>query len=182
LLNLFCFRSVGGAPNPTLNSSIRGFIAKVKQEGRKGRKAFGKATDGDADRFGTVDPDGTVITADQVMGILTYDIGKRLIAKAEKEGIKDPDLTVIRTVVTSSFVDAVAAHLGIHVIETKIGFKYIVEQVLAKRKEGKTTVILGGEGSAHLAMEDMLSWDDGILMGWYLAGVAADIKACNAST
>lgn len=64
---------------------------------------------------------------------------------------------VARSVATSHLVDAVAAHHGIQVFETPVGFKYIGEHISNDR------IIIGGEESVGLSIKGHVPEKDGIL-------------------
>jgi len=68
---------------------------------------MGLGLDGDADRFGIVDKDGTWLTPNQILALALYHLKK-------KRGWTG---AVVRTVPTSHQVDAVAAMLGVKVHE-----------------------------------------------------------------
>jgi phosphoglucomutase len=108
---------------------------------------LGIATDGDADRFGVVDADGTFISANDVIAILV----DYLIESRGWEG------GVARSVATTHLVDRVAAHHGREVFETPVGFKYIGELINADR------IVLGGEESAGLSIKGHVPEKDGLL-------------------
>ena len=108
---------------------------------------LGVATDGDADRFGVIDSDGTFITPNQLIAVLTDYL-------AENRGWKKG---VARSVATSHLVDRVAADRGLKLYETPVGFKFIGE--LINRDE----IILGGEESAGLSIRGHYPEKDGIL-------------------
>lgn len=108
---------------------------------------IGLATDGDADRFGVIDRDGSFITPNQLIALL-------LGYLAETRGASGG---VARSVSTSHLVDRVAGKLGIPVYETPVGFKYIGELV------NKDAIILGGEESAGLTIRGHYPEKDGIL-------------------
>ena len=108
---------------------------------------LGLATDGDADRFGIIDSDGTFITPNQLIAVLTDYL-------AESRGWK---LGVARSVATSHLIDRVAADRGLKLYETPVGFKYIGELI------NKDEVILGGEESAGLSIRGHYPEKDGIL-------------------
>ena len=109
--------------------------------------ALGVATDGDADRFGIIDTDGTFITPNQLIAVLTDYL-------AESRGWKNG---VARSVATSHLVDRVAAERGLKLYETPVGFKFIGE--LINRDE----IVLGGEESAGLSVRGHYPEKDGIL-------------------
>ncbi|MEO6392437.1 MAG: phosphoglucomutase/phosphomannomutase family protein, partial [Pyrinomonadaceae bacterium] len=109
--------------------------------------ALGLATDGDGDRFGVVDRDGTFITPNQLIAILTDYLAD---SRGWTEG-------VARSVATSHLVDRVAKARGIPVHETPVGFKFIGE--LINRNE----IILGGEESAGMSIKGHYPEKDGII-------------------
>ena len=108
---------------------------------------LGVATDGDADRFGIIDSDGTFITPNQLIALLTDYL-------AESRGWTNG---VARSVATSHLVDRVAKERGLELHETPVGFKFIGE--LINRDE----IILGGEESAGLSIRGHYPEKDGIL-------------------
>jgi phosphoglucomutase len=108
---------------------------------------LGIATDGDADRFGVIDSDGTFITPNQLIAVLTDYL-------AESRGWTKG---VARSVATSHLVDRVAAERGLKLYETPVGFKFIGELI------NKDEIILGGEESAGLSIRGHYPEKDGIL-------------------
>ena len=108
---------------------------------------LGLATDGDADRFGLVDADGSFLEPNYFLGILLYHLVK---TRGWTGG-------VARSVATSHLVDAVARRLSIPVYETPVGFKFIGELI------AKDQVVLGGEESAGLSVKGHIPEKDGIL-------------------
>jgi len=108
--------------------------------------SLGLATDGDADRFGVVDADGSFIEPNYILALLADYLLRR-------RGKGD----LARSVATSHLLDAVASHHGVAVHETPVGFKYIGEMIAA----GK--IIIGGEESAGLSVRGHVPEKDGIL-------------------
>ena len=108
---------------------------------------MGLATDGDGDRFGVIDADGTFIEPNQLVALLTDYL-------AESRGWNQG---VARSVATSHLVDRIAAERGIQLYETPVGFKYIGELI------NKDEIILGGEESAGLSIRGHYPEKDGIL-------------------
>jgi phosphoglucomutase len=112
------------------------------------RKALaGLATDGDADRFGILDRDGSFISPNHILGLL-FDY------LLETRGYK---LGASRSVATTHLLDAVAHLHGVQVYETPVGFKYVGPLL----REDK--IALGGEESAGLTIRGHLPEKDGIL-------------------
>ncbi len=108
---------------------------------------LGIATDGDGDRFGIIDSDGTFITPNQLIAVLTDYL-------AESRGWTKG---VARSVATSHLVDRVARERGLKLYETPVGFKFIGELI------NKDEIILGGEESAGLSIRGHYPEKDGIL-------------------
>src|SRR6266699_1490241 len=107
----------------------------------------GLATDGDADRFGIVDRDGTWIQPNLILG-LVYDY------LVETRKWKMP---AARSVATTQMIDAVAKFHGQTIFQTPVGFKYIGQLI----REDK--IALGGEESAGLTIRGHIPEKDGIL-------------------
>src|SRR5438067_4456026 len=107
------------------------------------------ATDGDADRFGIVDRDGTFLQPNYVIALL-FDY------LVESRGWKNG---VAKSVATTNLVNALARHYGVELHETPVGFKYIGELI----KQDK--IAIGGEESAGLSVRHHVPEKDGILAG-----------------
>jgi phosphoglucomutase len=108
---------------------------------------LGLATDGDGDRFGVIDSNGTFITPNRLIAVLTDYL-------AESRGWTEG---VARSVATSHLVDRIAKDRNLKLYETPVGFKFIGE--LINRDE----IILGGEESAGLSIKGHYPEKDGIL-------------------
>ena len=132
----------GRSPEPSAEG-LRELASRVVATGAH----LGLADDGDADRFGLVDADGSFLEPNYFLGLLLSHLVK---ARGWTGG-------VARSVATSHLVDAVARHLNIPVFETPVGFKYIGE-LIAQDK-----VVLGGEESAGLSVKSHVPEKDGIL-------------------
>jgi phosphomannomutase len=129
--------------------------------GQSGGAAAGLATDGDADRFGVVDADGSFVSPNHILA-LVYDY------LVETRGWR---LGVARSVATSHLVDAVARAHGLPVYETPVGFKYIGEYI----KQDK--IAMGGEESAGLTIRGHVPEKDGILACLLVAEMTAARRA-----
>ena len=108
---------------------------------------LGLATDGDADRFGVIDANGSFITPNQLIALL-FDY---LVDSRKWTG------GVARSVATSHLVDRVAEARGLPVYETPVGFKYIGELI------NENKIVIGGEESAGLSIKGHYPEKDGIL-------------------
>jgi phosphoglucomutase len=107
----------------------------------------GLATDGDADRFGVIDRDGTWVSPNHILA-LVYDY------LVESRGWKLP---AARSVATSQMIDAAAQSHKQSTYQTAVGFKYIGQLI----REDK--IALGGEESAGLTIRGHVPEKDGIL-------------------
>lgn len=119
--------------------------------------SIGLATDGDADRFGIIDSDGTYLTPNQVITLLLY----YLIHVRGYQG------KAVRSVATTHMIDRLGAQFGVETIETPVGFKYIGEMMRTE------PVIIGGEESGGLSILGHLPEKDGILACALMAEVRA---------
>ncbi len=108
---------------------------------------LGLATDGDADRFGVIDSNGSFITPNQLIALL-FDY---LVESRQWSG------GAARSVATSHLVDRVAEARGLPVYETPVGFKYIGELI------NENKIVIGGEESAGLSIKGHYPEKDGIL-------------------
>ena len=134
------FSGVGPEPSEKNLAELTNF---VKEKGC----AVGLSTDGDADRFGIVDADGTWIHPNYVLAVLA----DYLIEVRKFPG------GVGRSVATTHLMDLVARHHNVPIYQTPVGFKYIGELI----KEDK--IVLGGGESAGLTIRGHVPEKDGIL-------------------
>jgi phosphoglucomutase len=132
----------GHAPEPS-EENLRELASRVTETGAH----LGLATDGDADRFGLVDADGTFVEPNYFLGLLLHHL---LTARGWTGG-------VARSVATTHLVDAVARQRQMPIYETPVGFKYIGELI------ARDQVVLGGEESAGLSVKGHVPEKDGIL-------------------
>ncbi|AMV72610.1 phosphoglucomutase/phosphomannomutase family protein [Desulfuromonas carbonis] len=144
----------GGLPPEPSAEHIEDFIDLVRSDAKI---RIGLATDGDADRYGIVDFDGSFIEPNYILALL-FDFLVR---------VKGKNGDIARSVATSHFVDAVARHHGLQVLETPVGFKYIGEYISQDR------ILIGGEESAGLTVRGHVPDKDGILACLLVAEMVA---------
>jgi len=145
----------GHAPEPE-DHLLNEMRQKMKQMGAR----IGIATDGDADRFGIVDEDGTFIQPNYIIAVL-FDY------LVESRGWKNG---VAKSVSTTNMINALAEHHGVPLYETPVGFKYIGELI----KQDK--IAIGGEESAGLSIRNHVPEKDGILAGLLCCEAVASRK------
>jgi len=143
---------------PGLNPEpIEPHVARLRRAVKDGGFDAGFATDGDADRVGAVDRDGSFIDSHKIFSIL-------LLHLAEDRRLSGE---VIKTFSTTQMVDQLAAKYQLPLTVTPIGFKYICELML------KRDVLIGGEESGGIATKGNPPERDGILNSLLLAEVMA---------
>jgi phosphoglucosamine mutase len=109
---------------------------------------LGIAHDGDADRTLAVAADGSEVDGDQIMGIL---------AVAMREAGTLTGDTLVATVMSNLGLKLAMADAGIKVVETKVGDRYVLEELRA------SGYALGGEQSGHIVMPAFATTGDGVL-------------------
>ncbi len=123
------------------------------------RKAgVGFLTDGDADRVGAIDRDGSFIDSHKIFSILL-----RYLVEVRKMRGK-----VIKSFSATKLVDHLASKYSLTLEETPIGFKYICD----KMREGG--VLMGGEESGGIGIPTLGGPErDGMLNAFLLAEAMA---------
>jgi phosphoglucomutase len=134
----------GHAPEPDDH-----LLEDLRHQMREIGAAIGIATDGDADRFGIVDEDGTFLQPNYVIALL-FDY------LVETRGWRNG---VGKSVATTNLINALAEKHKIELHETPVGFKYIGELI----KQDK--ILIGGEESAGLSIRKHVPEKDGVLAG-----------------
>ena len=109
------------------------------------------ATDGDADRIGVVLPGGQFFNSHQIFAVL--------IDQLARKGLSGK---VVKTFTVSRIVERLAQARALEVIETPVGFKYIVDAML------RDNVLIGGEESGGIGVSAHLPERDGIANGLLL--------------
>ncbi len=134
----------GHAPEPD-DHLLEDLRKKMRETGAH----IGIATDGDADRFGIVDADGTFLQPNYIIALL-FDY------LVESRGWKNG---VAKSVATTNLVNALAKAHGVQLYETPVGFKYIGELIMQDK------IAIGGEESAGLSIRHHVPEKDGVLAG-----------------
>jgi len=119
---------------------------------------LGIAHDGDADRCLAVDADGNVIDGDHIMAIIALDMKRRDLLTED---------SLVVTVMSNLGLKVAMREAGIRLFETKVGDRYVLEQL------SERGLALGGEQSGHVIMSAHATTGDGILTGLHLARIVA---------
>jgi phosphoglucomutase len=146
----------GGGPDPSEDN-----LLELRQAVSDRRALAGLATDGDADRFGILDRDGSFVSPNHVLA-LVFDY------LLETRGLK---LGACRSVATSHLLDAVAKFHGVKIYETPVGFKHVGPHLRANE------IVLGGEESAGMTIRGHVPEKDGILACLLVAEMIAARQA-----
>ncbi|MGB0012052.1 MAG: phosphoglucomutase/phosphomannomutase family protein [Candidatus Sulfotelmatobacter sp.] len=134
----------GHAPEPDDH-----LLEDLREKMRSTGAQIGIAADGDADRFGIVDADGTFMQPNYVIALL-FDY------LVESRGWKNG---VAKSVATTNLINAIAKARGVELHETPVGFKYIGELIMQDK------IAIGGEESAGLSIRHHVPEKDGVLAG-----------------
>jgi phosphoglucosamine mutase len=135
--------------------------------------AMGVAFDGDGDRAIFVDRRGQVVDGDAVLLMC----GRQLQREGRLRGN-----AIVATVMSNIGLELALKSLGIELVRTSVGDKYVMEEMLRRN------LSLGGEQSGHIIFSDYLFTGDGLctalnvlrtvaLTGRGLADLAADLTA-----
>ena len=160
-----------GYPNPEDPKAF-----KLSEEyGRRYGAEFLMATDPDADRFAIEirDPEGNYIPLN---GNQTGYILVNYILEGHKTaGTLPENGAVVRSIVTSTLCDIIAAHYGVTVFETLTGFKNLSGKVPYLHEHGYKYLFAYEESVGYAACEDIRD-KDGISAGMLVAEAAAYYK------
>jgi phosphoglucomutase len=147
----------GHAPEPDDHR-----LQALREKMRLTQAHIGIATDGDGDRFGIVDQEGTFVQPNSIIALL-FDY------LVESRGWKNG---VGKSVATTNLINALAKRHRVELHETPVGFKYIGELI----KQDK--IAIGGEQSAGLSIRHHVPEKDGVLAGL----LCCEMVACRGKT
>ena len=140
---------VHAVPNPTFYGAnpepIPQNLASTVAVMQESEAVFATATDGDGDRLGVVLPGGTFFNSHQIFAVL--------LDRMSQKGLSG---RVVKTFTVSRLVERLAGARDLPVVETPVGFKYIVDAML----EGD--VLVGGEESGGIGVAGHIPERDGL--------------------
>lgn len=134
----------GTAPEP-IEKNLSRLAAFVPEN----NCAVGLANDGDADRIGMFDENGSYVDSHRILSLL---------AKYLYE-VKGLSGTIVKTFSTTDMLDKQAKKYGLPIKITPIGFKYVADLIM------NGNVLVGGEESGGIAVKGHLPERDGIYIG-----------------
>jgi phosphoglucosamine mutase len=115
---------------------------------REVRADVGFALDGDADRCVVVDDQGEILDGDELVALFARDLHDRGALRGGK---------VVGTVMSNLGLEKALEKMGIGLLRTQVGDRYVVEQMRAGGYN------LGGEQSGHIVMLDHNTTGDGLI-------------------
>lgn len=131
-------------PNP---EAAEAFSLGLKLAGEKNADLV-LATDPDADRLGVYVKDAGSGEYIPLTGNMSGSLLCEYVLSQKKAAGKIPDDgQVIKSIVSTNLIDAVAKEYGCELIEVLTGFKWIGQQVLKNEKTGRGTYLFGMEES-----------------------------------
>ncbi len=144
---------------PGLNPEpIEPHVSDLRHAVVAGQFDAGFAMDGDADRVGAIDRNGTFVNSHKIFSILLKHLVEDLKLRGE----------VVKTISTTSMIDKLAAKYDLPLHVTPVGFKYICALMLTR------DVLIGGEESGGIGIKGHLPERDGMLNSLLLAEVIAE--------
>ena len=142
----------GRLPSPNVDTlgALTGFVLENGCD-------IGIATDGDADRLGIIDNEGSFVHPNEIL-VLLYDY------LLKYKGWVGP---AVRNIATTHLLDRVAQKYGQVCYEVPVGFKHI------SGKMAETDAIIGGESSGGLTVRGHIRGKDGIYAAMLLVEMIA---------
>ena len=122
---------------------------------------IGFAFDGDGDRLIVVSNKGSIIEGDMIVFILSMYLKKNEMLKNNK---------VVLSKMANIGIINEFKKLGIEVIETNVGDKFIYKEMVSK------DIKIGGENSGHIIIKDIFHTGDGVLNAILLLNFLKDIN------
>ena len=128
---------------------VKGLVREVSAD-------LGIAHDGDADRVLAVDATGAEVDGDRILAVCA--------AQMKRES-RLPYDTVVGTVMTNLGFEVAMRGLGVRVVKTRVGDRYVLDQMRAMG------AVLGGEQSGHVIFLEHTTTGDGLVTALQLARV-----------
>ena len=131
-------------PNPEAGAAFELGLKLAREKGAD----LVLATDPDADRLGVYVKDAGSGEYIPLTGNMSGSLLCEYVLSQKKEAGKIPgDGQVIKSIVTTNLIDAVAAEYGCELIEVLTGFKWIGKQILKNEETGRGSYLFGMEES-----------------------------------
>jgi phosphomannomutase len=144
--------SGGAHPEP-----IEPHIDPLRQAVLAGKYDAGFCADGDGDRIGAIDRDGSFVNPHQIFSLLVWHLA----------GTRNLPGDIAKTFSVTKMIDKLAAKFGRKLHEVPIGFKYICELMLEQN------ILIGGEESGGIGTSLYLPERDATVSALLLAELMA---------
>lgn len=151
------FPTLPEGPNPELKSSYKLALALAKEKGAD----LILATDPDADRLGVVfckKDDFYILTGNQIGSLL----GHYILSQKAALGSLPENALVVRSIVTSKRLDAIAKKYDTTLHEVLTGFRYVGEEIDAAVKSGEFSFQFGYEEAFGYVVGDKVRDKDAV--------------------
>ncbi|HEX8871410.1 MAG TPA: phosphoglucomutase/phosphomannomutase family protein [Candidatus Acidoferrum sp.] len=136
---------------------IEPHIDALRQAVLAGKYDAGFAADGDGDRIGAMDRDGSFINPHQIFALMVWHL----------VGTRNLPGDIAKTFSVTKLIDKLAAKLGRTLHEVPIGFKYVCELMLERN------ILIGGEESGGIGTSLYLPERDATVSALLLAELMA---------
>jgi alpha-D-glucose phosphate-specific phosphoglucomutase len=136
---------------------IEPHIEALREAVLAGKYDAGFCADGDGDRIGAVDRDGTFVNPHQIFALLVWHLA----------GTRNLPGDIAKTFSVTKLIDKLAAKFGRKLHETPIGFKYICELMLEQN------ILIGGEESGGIGTSLYIPERDATVSALLLAELMA---------
>jgi phosphoglucosamine mutase len=128
---------------------------------RELRADIGIALDGDADRVIIIDERGHTVDGDQLLAV---------IAESWKDDGRLSQQAVVATVMSNLGLERYLENIGLKLIRTQVGDRYVLEQMLAQGCN------VGGESSGHIILSDYNTTGDGFVAALQVLSVVRKLN------
>ena len=136
---------------------IEPHIEALRQAVLAGKYDAGLCADGDGDRIGAIDRDGTFVNPHQIFALLVWHLA----------GTRNLPGDIAKTFSVTKLIDKLATKFGRKLHETPIGFKYICELMLEQN------ILIGGEESGGIGTSLYIPERDATVSALLLAELMA---------
>jgi len=136
---------------------IEPHIEALRQAVGAGKYDAGFCADGDGDRIGAIDRDGSFINPHQILALLVWHLA----------GTRNLPGDIAKTFSVTKLIDKLATKFGRKLHETPIGFKYICELMLEQN------ILIGGEESGGIGTNLYIPERDATVSALFLAELMA---------
>ncbi|MGC1619437.1 MAG: phosphoglucomutase/phosphomannomutase family protein [Candidatus Acidiferrum sp.] len=143
-----------GGVNP---EPIEPHIEALRKSVLAGKYDAGFCADGDGDRIGAIDRDGTFVNPHQIFALLVWHLA----------GTRNLPGDIAKTFSVTKLIDKLAAKFNRAIHEVPIGFKYICELMLEQN------ILIGGEESGGIGTSLYLPERDATVSALFLAELMA---------